>query len=863
MSYELRSERTPGVIERAKILVLPALLLIGMMSVGTPASGQTPAEPPAPESGESAEPQEPVPVPLADLPREGESDSQLVDVLAGQLADSTQVDAWTAAVTDLEQRVGRLVNSAETQALGNMSLDAVRALRSRWQALGSLLDNVETRIAKRASDVAKNLSALERLDKRWSLTVEALKGTTGSEAVGDRVKRLRERISQAADAYRERLDALLVLQGRVEAQSELLDGQLKRIDEQALELRGNLLAKDQPALWALFGRAEEPAIYEPIAAQVDRQIESLEQIYDTESPRFIYLALIFVAIWLAMSWVARSSEPLPEDDPAFRAYQTVVKHPAAVAMVLTLISLPWVVPNAPLVLYRLSVLVMIPAVLFLIPRMGAQGKRMEMGALRAIIGLFVIHRTGQIFLPYGLSERMLLLMTAVAAAPLLLRLYRDVESTPSHHRFRLNWILKPYAVLCVASVVANILGHVTFARLLLDGVLSSIVLALVLNIGTLALSGMVGAALRTPTLRRLLIVRHHGDTLRHRFSSGLYVLSLLLWAYLSLSIFGIWGPLWSAVSGAVTYKFAIGSLSISLGGILLFLLIIWLGFKVAATTRFVLQEDVFPRVKMARGVPQAITKLTTYGLVALAIFAAITASGLDMSRLALLAGALSLGIGFGLQNIVNNFVSGLILIFERPIEAGDTVEVGTLIGQVTRIGIRSSTVRTYDGAEVIVPNADLISKEVVNWTLSDRYKRLIIPVGVAYGTDPRTVLNLLVDVAREDPDVLSFPEPYTLFRQFGDSSLNFELRCWCAFDVALGTNSRLNVGINDALAAAGIEIPFPQRDLHLRSVDSAITATFPGAKGKIPEAKPEADSEAPAAGPPADLPAVPNEGDVT
>jgi small-conductance mechanosensitive channel len=486
-----------------------------------------------------------------------------------------------------------------------------------------------------------------------------------------------------------------------------------------------------------------------------------------------------------------------------------------------------------------------------------------MGALATLVGLFVVHRAGQIFLPFGIAERLLLLSLALASAPLLFRLFSDLSAAPSERRIRLNGVLRVFGLLAAASMVANLLGHVTLARQLINGVLTSVVLAVILNIGILAVSGMVGSLLRTPVLRKLLIVRHHGEPLRARLGGLVYFLGVALWAYVTLDLFDLAQPLWSAVSGFVTRNWAIGSLSISLAGVLLFLFIIWVGFKAAATTRFVLQEDVFPRVKMARGVPQAITKLTSYGLVALAVLGAISASGLDLSNLALFAGALSLGIGFGLQNIVNNFVSGLILIFERPIEAGDTVELGMLTGQVTRIGIRSSTVRTYDGAEVIVPNADLISKEVINWTLSDRYRRLIVPVGVAYGTDPRQVLDLLVNVARNDQEVLSFPEPYGLFRAFGASSLDFELRCWCKYDVGLGTSSRINVAINDALAEAGIEIPFPQQDLHVRSVDPQAAAGLTGqpmhdAAG-TPPAGPAGDQARSA--PPPPLSTVPRSGD--
>jgi small-conductance mechanosensitive channel len=170
--------------------------------------------------------------------------------------------------------------------------------------------------------------------------------------------------------------------------------------------------------------------------------------------------------------------------------------------------------------------------------------------------------------------------------------------------------------------------------------------------------------------------------------------------------------------------------------------------------------------------------------------------------------------------VVNNFVSGLILLYERPVQLGDMVEVGGVIGEVKRIGMRSSTVRTLQGAEVIVPNGNLISDQVVNWTFSDRRRRMEVKVGVAYGTDPERVLELLRQVARENTGVLADPEPVALFLGFGDSSLDFELRAWTPlFESWWLTQSELNVAVNRAIADAGIEIPFPQRDLHLRTAE--------------------------------------------
>ncbi len=216
--------------------------------------------------------------------------------------------------------------------------------------------------------------------------------------------------------------------------------------------------------------------------------------------------------------------------------------------------------------------------------------------------------------------------------------------------------------------------------------------------------------------------------------------------------------------------------------------------------------------------------LVNYGILAIGFFVAISVAGIDLSRFAIVAGALGVGIGFGLQNVVNNFVSGLILMFERPIQVGDTIEVGALIGHVLRIGFRSSTVRTYDGAEVIVPNGNLISSEVVNWTLSDRTRRLDVPVGVAYGSDPQKVLEVLNATAHAHKDVLPYPAPSIIFKGFGDSSLDFSVRVWIKdFEEFYRVSSELAVLIYEALNQAGFEIPFPQRDLHLRSVSPGIT----------------------------------------
>jgi potassium-dependent mechanosensitive channel len=207
------------------------------------------------------------------------------------------------------------------------------------------------------------------------------------------------------------------------------------------------------------------------------------------------------------------------------------------------------------------------------------------------------------------------------------------------------------------------------------------------------------------------------------------------------------------VRKALSYPIGFQRVHITLGGILSFLFILIVGYAVANLFAFALRKLLLSRFPLQRGLPFAISMVTYYVFLVLVFLAALVNTGMELNKFTLITGALGLGVGFGLQNIINNFASGLILLFERPIRVGDTVEMKGFVGTVSRIGARSSTILTFEDAEVVVPNSDLISKEVINWTLSSVRRRVDIPVGVAYGTDPERMLSLLLEVASSHPGV--------------------------------------------------------------------------------------------------------------
>lgn len=261
----------------------------------------------------------------------------------------------------------------------------------------------------------------------------------------------------------------------------------------------------------------------------------------------------------------------------------------------------------------------------------------------------------------------------------------------------------------------------------------------------------------------------------------------------------------------------LGSSTVTLWIILQMAILVALLFYLSGKLRKLITERVLTRTKMEMGARQATGSIIRYIIIAIGFAIILQTAGIDLTALNVLAGAVGLGLGFGLQNIVNNFISGVIILFERPIKVGDRVVVGEVEGDVVHIGARSTTVVSNDNISIIVPNASFITENVVNWSHNDRTVRFRIPVNVAYGTDIALVERVLLEVAAANPDILKDPAPGVRLMEFGDSGLGFELRVWSTTLIhrrGLLTNA-LNKGIYRTFMEHGIQIPYPRRDVQI------------------------------------------------
>ncbi len=270
--------------------------------------------------------------------------------------------------------------------------------------------------------------------------------------------------------------------------------------------------------------------------------------------------------------------------------------------------------------------------------------------------------------------------------------------------------------------------------------------------------------------------------------------------------------------------FHLGGRDLNLGTVVYLLLAILLLFPFASLIRRWVAERILKRTNMDIGLRYAIGTVVRYTVIALGFMVILQTTGIDLTALSVLAGAVGIGVGLGLQNIANNLISGLILLFERPIKIGDRIEVGQVNGVVTAINARSTSVVTNDNIAIIIPNSKLVSENVINWSYTDERVRVRVPVGVSYGTDIALMRRIILSVAEDNTNILPAPTPNIRFLGFGESSLDFHVLVWTQTMIhsPLDLSSALYYEILERFRKEGVQIPFPQRDLHLHSTPEAF-----------------------------------------
>lgn len=762
------------------------------------------------------------PVPISEVPRRANETLEVLRAIAGH-PGSPEIEQIELELPTVAAELEQLTRRVEAVKPGLGARRELDDLEQSYLLQRARLDAWQRALEEQWRRLQIDRGRLDTLRRSWEATessAELARETTLSE----RVVSLRAQIEEAEQGLRQRIDELLGLEGRVAELHSRIGRQLEALDAKLQSSRDSLADRDSPPLWsrAVIGEGLGAILLGDRQARV-RNVTAISDALRAGQIALFFQLLVFIALAGVLYFLRRRIGAPVAGEPT-RAMADVLAHPFSAALLIVLLLAPWFHRGAPILLFELAMLLSVAPVLRLLVPLLAPGLR---GALLGLAGVYALDQLRSLLASDPLQDRLLLLAVGAAGLAVMLglllkpALFDRLQSDRWRGAVRAG--LRLGVLLLGIALVVNPLGFVQLATVLTEGALKSAYAAIVLRAAVLVVEGLLRALPRSRPGNALLSIRNHPELVRRRGVELAVFWATIVWVITALRLFDLWRPLRGWVSRVLAESWSLGEVEISLGRVLGVVLVLVAAVYLSRLVRFLVEEDVFPRAGIRQGEAAAAKTLLHYLIMALGIFTAAAVLGFSATQITVVAGALGVGIGFGLQSIANNFVSGLILIFERPIKVGDRIEVGAQVGIVQRIGIRASTLRTWDGAEVVIPNGDLLSSQVVNWTLSDLQRRAEIKVGAAYGTDPRRVLQILEQVAAKHPEVLGTPEPVVLFLGFGESSLDFALRFWTAtFDETVRVASELRVSVSEAFADAGITIPFPQRDLHLRSLDPEV-----------------------------------------
>ncbi len=767
-------------------------------------------------------------IPLAQVADSAEDLDRLLDDISRQMKDGPNLVDQNRAAQAREQEVRDRAQQVDILLSGTPSSLQIRDEDAYWRPLSQQVTAQRRALTTRAAGLQSAITQLDEQQAKWQATWDGIQDPTGIEAVAARVRQELDAIGKTRALAGDQLKLVLTLQNQTSQTSRTVAEVMIKLNDAEERFRARLFEQDSHPLWSSSQlRSLDPDITRTLRRSADRDFSTVKE-YLRAHYGGLFLTVVFYLISLLVAFRLRSRVNSGAATGAVVYAKKGLQRPYALALLLSVMALSEPLATAPASVASLFYILWIVATLRLLPPLIEPGLRRFLFVLAAT-GLFEGFR---VWMPFSPMLKRTLLTWGVLIALLALGWIARSDKLadlhlPKRRALALTVAMRLGLCLLVISLIANLFGFVALAYVTGAGTLLSAfflvamycmvrMLHIVLSV---SLQGDWAATLRAGRLEAI-------ETWSFRIIA---VIAALLWLRFELYLFTVHDSVMGAISGLLNYPLPLPKVQFTFGNALGVILILGIGFVFAKASTLLVRSILVSRMPSQPGLPYAVSKIAYYCLMVGVLLLAIMQAGVELNKFTVITGALGVGLGFGLQNIVSNFASGVILLFEMPIRVNDIVEVNGLLGTVSKIGARASTIQTAQGAEVIVPNNILLSNQVINWTLSSPRRRVEIPVGIAYGTDPEVVIQLLVAAADSVAGVMHDPKPRAFFLGFGDSALNFELRFWSATQEGwFELKSEVAIRVSSALRDAGIEVPFPQRDLHLRSFDAGAAEALSG-----------------------------------
>ena len=805
------------------ILLLVFLLLFPLTPRGTTFAQNDTGTQPAPEEKKEA----PAPLSVAEIIPMG---TQLAESSAALENELTNVFNFSAAEDNLDKIAKDSANFSEQlqklKSSGNYGYDLLAELKGKIDARADALQKITQSVTDATNKTDSWKEEWSKESQRWKDLRSSLPKHIPLRSVEPTFVKANRTISRTLGLISAKLKSLLALQQEAGAVQSGLYSLRLEVNNLLQSVRGQLWSKSADSMlsagyYSQFG----PGLWGEVQKGLDNLSWPEERFLQRQG--WLFILQILLSVFLAVS-IRRRRQLLEQDE----RWQFLARRPWAAGIFVGFFAL-LLFYQAPPPTWRLGLnLILTIAVARLL---GGFFKKLWRKRVVYALAVFLIATwvLETLALPLPLF-RLYVFLTALAG--MILCLWRAGESSRHQGPFLYIWTLRLGGLIFFSVVVAEIGGYSTLAAHVLESSLATTFVVLGAWMLMLMARSTLEWIIKSPPLKRLPFLQSKADVIVSRSALLTNVLIIALFTTFILVIWRVYERPADAIEGFFGFGFMVGSRKITIGLILAAGSILYGSFLASWAVQTMLMRGVFTSRELQVGVRISIARLIHYGFVFVGFLLLLATLGVGLREITIIAGALGVGIGFGLQGIVNNFVSGLILLFERPVKVGDFVQLDEQWAEIKKIGLRATVVETLDRSEIVVPNSDLVSNKVTNWTLSHRMARLVIPVGVEYGSDVPLVMKTLLESAMASSKVMRMPEAQVLFVNFGESSLDFELRVWISnIDDRFSVKSQLHQEIDSRFRQAGIVIAFPQRDLHLRSLDKSVSSDLSGSNLKSHE----------------------------
>ena len=706
------------------------------------------------------------------------------------------------------------------QELPKMTHRLLRVNKVEWNNYRTYLKKYQGILKDRSEEISNISNELTEEIKIWNQTKIQLVNSSDSNEVYNGLDQILETLKDILNVSYTRLDDVFIIQKGITEMVLNVNEMITEIELTQTQMQKDYFVFDSKPIWKskdiglkAIDSTNTISLTDQVFIKLQVNKDQLKEFLSLNSKTailqgFFLLLLLVGFIRFGSKWKGETRE---SENPVEKQSKIILKHPISATIVVGLLISVFFYGTLNPAFSELHIILILIGTVILLPKITTK-------QFSQVLILILLAYLLQVFEVYLNPENSLIRsLIIVDAFILIIALFRGrviISRSPKQFKpiYRLfNFVSLVYIFFLVSAIIANIIGMVNLSRFLVFGVLISTALGMVVFLAVKIITSLIILFFRFRNPYNIQALSTMVTVTNKRIKPVLNLVGLLVWLVFSLKGFSLFNLLTKWFNELMTIHWKAGEMTISLGGILSFLGIFILSLFLAKLAATIFQDEWMVKA-LPRGVAPAISLLLRIILIAIGLYMALSAAGLDLSKLGFMFGALGVGIGFGLQNVVLNFVSGLILAFERPINLGDTIEIDQEFGIVTSIGVRSSSIKSYSGYEAIIPNGDLISKKVINYTLTNRDRRSKIVMKTAPTADPEKIIELFNEMAAAHPNTHKDPAPKTYFYGYDlDGNLSFALLYWTTFSDTLKTDSAIALKIFAKLKEEGIQPPAPVR----------------------------------------------------